>query len=68
MKFNKRKMVCNKHNTPAIIKYPFWKMTASNANAAYACLNYGEASCPKEIEEQSICINGDIDEVLKGLA
>ena len=20
------KMVCNKHNTPVIVKYPFWQM------------------------------------------
>ena len=48
------------YNTPGIIKYPFWEMTAKNANAAYACINYGEAACPDEIEDQAICINGDI--------
>ncbi len=55
------------HNTPAIIKYPFWQMTAKNSQAVYACVNYGEAVCPKEIEQQSICIDGDIGEVLKCL-
>ena len=30
-------------NTPVIIKYPFWAMTAGNPNAVYACLNYDEA-------------------------
>ena len=53
-------MVHNRYNTPGIIKYPFWEMTAKNANAAYACINYGEAACPDEIEDQAICINGDI--------
>ena len=48
------------YNTPGIIKYPFWKMTANNPKAIYACINYGEAVCPKEIEAQSICIDGDI--------
>lgn len=26
-------MVRNKHNTPGIIKYPFWQMTAENPKA-----------------------------------
>lgn len=47
-------------NTPGIIKYPFWKMTAENPGAVYVCINDGEAGCPKEIEKQSTCINGDI--------
>ena len=52
-------------NTPVIIKYPFWQMTYANENAVYACINYGEAICPKEIEDRSICIDGDIGEVLE---
>ena len=55
-------------NTPVIIKYPFWKMTYANPNAVYACLNFGEAYVPDEIEEQSICINEDIREVLNSIA
>ena len=51
-------------NTPVIIKYPFWRMTYANPKAVYACLNLNEAFCPKEIEAQSICIDGDIGEVL----
>lgn len=54
-------------NTPAIIKYPFWHMTAKNSNAKYACLNYGEAYCPKDIETQSICINNDISKILRDI-
>ncbi|MBQ3947618.1 MAG: Sir2 silent information regulator family NAD-dependent deacetylase [Ruminococcus sp.] len=54
-------------NTPAIIKYPFWKMTYANPNAVYACLNFGEAYVPDEIAKQSICINVDIHEVLNFL-
>ena len=53
--------------TNLIIKSPFWRMTAGNREAIYACLNYGEAACPREIEKQSICINGDIGEVLRVL-
>ncbi len=54
-------------NTPIIIKYPFWQMTAENKNAVYVCINQGEAVCPAEIEKRSICINNDIGAVLKAL-
>ena len=54
-------------NTPVIIKYPFWKMTAENKNAFYACINFGEAVCPEQIKKQSICLNCDIGEVLDKL-
>jgi hypothetical protein len=50
-----------------IIKYPFWQMTAKNPDATYACVNYGEAVCPNEIKAQTICIDGDIGEVLEFL-
>lgn len=53
------------YNTPGIIKYPFWQMTAENPEAVYACVNYGEAVCPREIAGQSICIDGDIGYVLE---
>ncbi len=56
------------YNTPGIIKYPFWQMTAENRQASYACINYGEAVCPEEIESQSICMDGDIGDVLSKLA
>ncbi len=51
-------------NTPAIIKYPFIRMTLQNENAAYACLNYGQAAAPDAIADRSICINGDIHDIL----
>ena len=54
-------------NTPMIIKYPFWAMTAENPNAVYACLNYSEAVCPVQIRTQSICLDGDSGEVLTAL-
>ena len=54
-------------NTPAIIKYPFWQMTAQNSHATYACINYGEAVVPREIEKQSICINEKIEAILYAL-
>ncbi len=52
------------YNTPVIIKYPFWQMTAKNPNATYACVNKGQAVCPNEIRHKSICINGDISNVI----
>ena len=55
------------YNTPVIIKYPFWQMTAKNPNAIYACINQGQAVCPQEIERQSVCINADIGQVLQSL-
>lgn len=48
------------YNTPSIIKYPFWQMTAENPQALYACVNMGQVVCPEEIAGQSICIDGDI--------
>lgn len=51
-------------NTPAIIKYPFWKMTAGNANAVYTCINSGETLCPKEIDNRSICLDRNIADIL----
>ena len=55
------------YNTPVIIKYPFWQMAAKNPKAVYACINRQEAVCPKEIQRQSICIEGDIGEILQNL-
>ena len=52
------------YNTPVIIKYPFWQMTAKNPNATYACVNKGQAVCPPEIRHKSICINYDISDVI----
>lgn len=51
--------------TPTIIKYPFWNMTQDNINAMYACINYGEAYCPKDISDRSVCIDADIEDVLE---
>lgn len=55
------------YNTPIIIKYPFWEMTAKNPDAVYACINYGEAVCPEEIKRRAVLINCDIDRVLTDL-
>jgi hypothetical protein len=54
-------------NTPGIIKYPFWQMTALNSNATYACINYGQAYAPDDIGPRSISIDSDIGEVVAKL-
>ncbi len=40
-------------------------MTAREPEAVYACINVGEAVCPHEIEDQAICIDGDIGKVIE---
>lgn len=54
-------------NTPGIIKYPFWRMTAENPNAVYVCINAGEARASAEISDRSICINADVGKILEQL-
>ena len=53
------------YNTPAIIKYPFWQMTVKNPKAVYTCINSGEAFCPELLKRQAVCINKNINEILK---
>ena len=55
------------YNTPVIIKYPFWQMTAKNPGATYACINQGQAFCPQEIKKRSICMDADIGQVMQSL-
>lgn len=55
------------YNTPGIIKYPFWRMTAANPKATYACVNAGEAYAPGEIQERSICLSGDIGQAVQDM-
>ena len=55
------------YNTPGIIKYPFWQETYRNPEAFYVCLNLGDAAAPGEIAERSLCIDGDIGEILEEL-
>ena len=59
--------VRNKHNTPGIIKYPFWRMTAQNPRAAYVCVNKEQVYAPKKIAERSFCLKADIGNFLRDL-
>ncbi len=54
-------------NTPGIIKYPFWRLTAEDPEAVYACLNRSKAYAPERIGDRSICIGGDIAAALEAL-
>ena len=53
------------YNTPTIIKIPFWQMTMNNPDATYACVNFGEALYPEEIQDQAIGIDADIGKVIE---
>lgn len=55
-------------NTPVIIKYPFWQMTAKNEHTTYACVNFGEAVAPTEIANRSILIDAGAERVIEALA
>lgn len=55
------------NNTPGIIKYPFWRMTAQNPNAVYVCVNQDDPAVPAELGERALCIGTDIGEVLRKL-
>lgn len=54
-------------NTPAIIKFPFMRMTYMNRKAVYACVNYGDAFSPDEIKDRSVIINEDIFKALSDI-
>ena len=54
-------------NTPVIIKYPFWRMTAKNPKAVYACVNLGRAYCPAEIGKRGIALDADFAGILSQL-
>ena len=54
-------------NTPAIVKYPFWRFTAANPRATYACVNLTDATYPPQIADRAIGIRADIGEILAAL-
>lgn len=55
-------------NTPGIIKYPFWRMTAQNPNAVYVCVNRDDCAAPAALGERALCLSADIGEVLRELS
>ncbi len=55
------------YNTPGIIKYPFWRMTAQNPDAVYVCVNRDDCAAPAELGERAVCIGGDVGGILEKL-
>lgn len=51
-------------NTPGIVKFPFWSMTAESERADYLCVNRGEAVAPTSLAGQSVLIDDDIAKVI----
>ncbi len=54
-------------NTPGIIKYPFWRLTAANPHATYVCANLGQAFAPQAIIDRALLLNTDLAELLSSL-
>lgn len=54
-------------NTPGIIKYPFWQLTDRGEEAAYICVNQGEAWGPKEISRKAVYLDMDLAAALEQL-
>lgn len=52
------------YNTPVIIKYPFWRMTYQNHKATYIYVNQEQLAIPDEIQEQTIDLQGDIQQIV----
>lgn len=55
------------YNSPGVIKFPFWQMTAQNSRATFASINLGAPSTHRDIWAQSIVISRDIDRVIQDL-
>lgn len=51
-------------NTPGIIKYPFWRLTAENRNARYVFVNLHEGFVPEAISDRTIHIKDDIGKAI----
>lgn len=51
-------------NTPAIVKYPFWRMVAQNPRAFYVQVNQGEVVAPTEIADRTLLLDEDAAKVL----
>lgn len=51
-------------NTPGIIKFPFWNMTAKNSKARYVCVNPQEAYVPDLIEDRAEVFACGVEEAI----
>lgn len=46
------------YNTPGIIKYPFFSMTAEDKDNLYVCINTSDMRVPDLIRDRAVCIKG----------
>ena len=53
-------------NTPSIIKFNFWQQVAQNPRAQYVSINQQTMYLPDEISGRSLCLTGDIGQILQG--
>ncbi|MEX2783965.1 NAD-dependent deacetylase [Streptococcus sp. H49] len=51
-------------NTPAIIKYPFLKLTAANKQAKFLTINKTSFLYPAKVKKQTLQLVGDIGDIL----
>ncbi|WP_194608157.1 SIR2 family NAD-dependent protein deacylase [Clostridium vitabionis] len=54
-------------NSPGVIKYPFWQMTASNPDSLFATIALKQACTWDRIEDRSIVIQADLDRAVSDL-
>jgi NAD-dependent SIR2 family protein deacetylase len=54
-------------NTPGIITYPFWRLTAKNSQATYIRINKEKANSPLVIAERTISLVGDLQKFIPSL-
>lgn len=55
-------------NTPAIVKFPFWREAAQHRQFRYIQINQGEVLAPAELGERALLIDGDAGAALQELA
>ncbi|QTQ16524.1 SIR2 family NAD-dependent protein deacylase [Treponema parvum] len=52
------------YNTPGIIKYPFWRLTAANSKSVLVSVNSEENYVPEEISDRTVSFKGDLASVI----
>jgi len=52
------------YNTPGIIKYPCWQMTAANPKSVLISVNSEEDYIPEEISDRAVSFKGDLASVI----
>ena len=60
-------MVRNKHNTPAIIRFPFERMVRENGNLSLIRLNRDEVVVSESFGSRAVGIGGDMAQAISDL-